>query len=444
MATPSSDTATLQAQLAEARAEAEKAKKSAMRWKSKHDAVKEATRAAAQAAAAPRTEGLSSTRRSFCARCATSCRPAPCTPATVEKLPCTLSSASTLSAMRSKSSCERDATECGARRLSNCQINRGTSTSYFSACCVACDDFSDAIINQRSVRFSLAPTARAPRRPPPPPCPRSARRTIRRARARRTRRRRRRRSSRRGWLDLDRSAAACSGRARSSSSRFSLRRVGGLEEEEHPRGGELSLGRAAALGSERLVVLREADAVGDAEGGALRLDVHIATAGGIVADAQKSRNRTTRTWVAASSARIANARSSASSARSSLPLRIASVRHRCVASSVGAWSARVQVRRRLRQRLRRRRERLARRVLVGRLLGLLLLAALAASRRPPSSFAASASAFAFASDSAFAFASAFRRLLSAFLRSAALIAVPKTPSAAASAADLCGLSASFR
>ena len=46
MASSSSDTATLQAQLAEARAEAEKAKKSAMRWKSKHDAVKEATRAA--------------------------------------------------------------------------------------------------------------------------------------------------------------------------------------------------------------------------------------------------------------------------------------------------------------------------------------------------------------------------------------------------------------
>ena len=41
MASSSSDTATLQAQLAEARAEAEKAKKSALRWKSKHDAVKD-------------------------------------------------------------------------------------------------------------------------------------------------------------------------------------------------------------------------------------------------------------------------------------------------------------------------------------------------------------------------------------------------------------------
>ena len=58
MASSSSDTATLQAQLAEARAEAEKAKKSAMRWKSKHDAVKEATRAAAQAAADLGTEGF--------------------------------------------------------------------------------------------------------------------------------------------------------------------------------------------------------------------------------------------------------------------------------------------------------------------------------------------------------------------------------------------------
>ena len=63
---------------------------------------------------------------------------------------------------------------------------------------------------------------------------------------------------------------------------------------------------------------------------------------------------------------------------------------------------------------------------------------------PPSfAFAASASAFAVASDSAFAFASAFRRLLSAFLRSAALIP-SSPPSAAASAAASFGLSASFR